>query len=125
MDDTESTEETTPTIVNKGPSMSVSPLSRHLISPNVCTTPCSSNRAYPHARLLTSADGLQMLEEKERKKQEQLEERERKKREREEKKRLKAEEMQRKAQEKERKAAERESDKKRLWKRKGETKHQV
>ena len=107
MDVTESTEETTPTIV-KGPSMSVSPLSRHLISPNVCTTPCSSNRAYPRACLLTSADSLQMLEEKERKKQEQLEEKERKKREREEKKRLKAEEMQKKAQEKERKAAERE-----------------
>ena len=88
--------------------MSVSPLSRHLISPDICTTPCSSKRAYPRARLLTSADSLQMLEEKERKKQEQLEEKERKKREREEKKRLKAEEMQKKAQERERKAAERE-----------------
>ena len=107
MDVTESTEETIPTIV-KGPSMSVSPLSRHLISPNVCTTPCSSNRAYPRACLLTSTDSLQMLEEKERKKQEQLEEKERKKREREEKKRLQAEEMQKKAQEKERKAVERE-----------------
>lgn len=90
--------------------MSVSPLSRYLTSPNVCTTPSSVNskRAYPRARLLTSADSLQMLEEKEKKKQEQLEEKERKKREREEKKRLKAEEMKKKAQERERKAAERE-----------------
>ena len=90
--------------------MSVSPFSRYLTSPNVCTTPSSVNskRAYPRARLLTSADSLQMLEEKEKKKQEQLEEKERKKREREEKKRLKAEEMKKKTQERERKAAERE-----------------
>ena len=57
-------------------------------------------KSLPHARLPTSASSLVMLEEKEKKKQEQIEERERKKREREEKKKQRQEEMKRKAEEK-------------------------
>ena len=83
MSASESTKESTPILP-----MTVSPLSKYLTFPDVCTTPTSRNseRAYPRVRLLTSTDSLQMLEEKEKKKQEQLKEKERKKKEREDKK---------------------------------------
>ena len=73
------------------------------------TTPCSSNassKPAPKARLLTSADALAILEEKEKKKKEAAEEKERRKKEREEKK------MQ-KEQEREEKKKLRETEKKR------------
>ena len=62
------------------------------------TTPCSSNtssKPAPKARLLTSADALAILEEKEKKK-EAAEEKERKKKEREEKKRQREQEREEK-----------------------------
>ena len=58
-------------------------------------TPCSSSassKSAPKARLLTSADALAILEEKERKKKEAAEEKERRKKEREEKKKQKEQE---------------------------------
>ena len=65
-----------------------------------------SKRSKPKARLLTSAECLKMLQEKEAKKKQQLEEKERRRKEREEKKKLREEEAKRKKEEKERKAQE-------------------
>ena len=77
-----------------------------------------ARRSIPKARLLTSAESLALLQEKEAKKQKALEEKEQKRKEREEKKKLreqeakkKAEEKARKAEEKVRKAAQKEVEK--------------
>ena len=66
----------------------------------------ATERCKPKARLLTSAECLRMLQEKEDKKKQQLEEKERKRKEREQKKVLKEQEAQRKKEEKARKAQE-------------------
>ena len=69
--------------------------SPHLSSPD---TPSSVvKKSFPRARLLTSATSLAEIEEKERKKQQELKEKERKRTEREEKRKKKEEEMKRKA----------------------------
>ena len=85
-----------------------SALSKVLVDYTPQVTPVSlSKRSKPKARLLTSAECLKMLQEKENKKKQQLEEKERKRKEREEKKRIREEEAKRKKEEKERKAQER------------------
>ena len=64
------------------------------------TTPSSSNassKPAPKARLLTSADALAILEEKEKKKKDALEEKERRKKEREDKKKQKEQEREKKS----------------------------
>ena len=82
-----------------------SALSKVLVDYTPQVTPVSlSKRSKPKARLLTSAECLKMLQEKENKKKQQLEEKERKRKEREEKKRIREEEAKRKKEEKERKA---------------------
>ena len=75
-------------------------ISKYLTLPPKPTHP----KRVPQARLLTSADALAQVEEKERKKKLALEEKERKKTEREEKKRQREEEQKRKAEERQRKA---------------------
>ena len=84
-------------------------ISRFLTSPHLSypDTPSSVPRKlFPRARLLTSAACLAEMEEKERKKQSELEEKERKRKEREEKKNKKEEGMKKKAEERAKKAEE-------------------
>ena len=66
----------------------------------------ASEKVLPKARLLTSAECLATLQEKEMKKKKALEEKEQKRKEREEKKKLREEELKRKAQERAKKAEE-------------------
>ena len=82
-----------------------SPISKYLTLPPGATP--SIPKTLPQARLLTSADAMAQLEEKERKKTLALEEKERRKTEREEKKQQKEEEQRRKAKEREKKAEQR------------------
>lgn len=83
-------------------------LSKMLVDHTPQVTPISlSKRPKPKARLLTSADCLKMLQEKEDKKKQRLEEKERKQKEREEKKKFREEEAKKKKEEKERRAQER------------------
>lgn len=82
-----------------------STISKYLVSP-VANTPCTK-KPVPRARLLTSADSLAQLEEKERKKREEQEIKEQKKREREEKKKKREIELQQKAEERAKKVEER------------------
>ncbi len=79
-------------------------LSKFLVLP---ATPCGPKKTPPKARLLTSSDAIALLEEKERKKQQEAEEKERRKKEREAKKQEREQERKRKAEERLRKAEER------------------
>ena len=95
----------TPTLLSSNlPSQSV--VSKFLTCPVTSPRTTPTGKSLPRARLLTSASSLAMLEEKEKKKQEQIEERERKKRERDEKKKQRQEEMRRKAEVRAKKALE-------------------
>ena len=78
-------------------------MSKHLVD---LTTPSAPKKPRPRARLLTSADSLKEMEEKERKKKEEMEEKERRKKEREEKKKQREEEQKRKAEERAKRAEE-------------------
>lgn len=100
------------------PVVEQSVVSQYLVSPTDSLS--SGRKSFPHAKLLTSTASLSMLEEKERKKQEAVEQKEKRKKEREEKKKLKEEnkklmeekrklkkvELQRKAEERAKKSAE-------------------
>ena len=79
-----------------------SSLSKYLTIPSQITP--KHQKALPMARLLTSAEALAQLEQKERKKKEALEEKERKKAERMEKKRRREDEQKRKREEQQKKA---------------------
>ena len=89
------------------PHSEVNALSKYLVLPGT-STPSGPKKAPPRARLLTSAEALAILSEKEQKKQKEAEEKEQKKKEREEKKKAKErdEEKARKVEEKARKAEE-------------------
>ena len=89
-------------------------------TPQVATT----QRCKPKARLLTSAECLKMLQEKEDKKKQQLEEKERKRKEREHKKILREQETQRKKEEKARKA-QKKVDKAAMQKSSGQAKRNI
>ena len=80
-------------------------MSKHLVDPTAAT-PSGPKKARPRARLLTSADSLKEMEEKERKKKEEVEEKEKRKKEREEKKKQREEEQKRKAAERAKRAEE-------------------
>ena len=95
----------TPTLLSSTP-RSQTVVSKFLTSPPVTTPSRITPKSLPRARLLTSVSSLVMLEEKEKKKQEQIEEREMKKREREENKKQRQEETKRKAEEQAKKALE-------------------
>ena len=101
----------TPTLLSSTPRSQIV-VSKFLTSPPVTTPSRITPKSLPCARLLTSASSLVMLEEKEKKKQEQIEERERKKREREEKKKQRQEETKRKAEERAKKALEKDKRRK-------------
>lgn len=75
-----------------------------LLSPD--TSSSVVKKSFPRARSLTSAASLAEIEEKERKKQQELKEKERKRTEREEKRKKKEEEMKRKAEERAKRAEE-------------------
>lgn len=92
------------------PQYSDNMVSKYLVAP---TTPCEPKKAAPRARLLTSSDAMAILEEKERKKQQEAEEKEQRKKERELKKVQKQEEQKRKAEERNRKAGEPKKQRKR------------
>ena len=84
-----------------------SSLSKFLSSPHLSSPDGESGgrkRSFPRARLLTSLDSLAEMEEKERKKQRELEEKERRRKEREEKRKSKEEELKKKAIERAKKA---------------------
>ena len=87
------------------PRISTPSLSDILVSPGV-TTPATSKRTSPRARLLTSDESLALLEEKQKKKEMELMEKEKRKTEREEKKREKEETLKKKQEEKAKKAEE-------------------
>ena len=80
-------------------------MSKHLIDPTAAT-PSGPRKPRPRARLLTSADSLKEIEEKECKKKEEMEEKERRKKEREERKKQREEEQKRKAAERAKRAEE-------------------
>ena len=94
--------EITPTSLSSGKSNDT-PLRKHLVVPSA-STPSVPTKAKPHARLLTSAAALELLEEKEQKKKKELELKEQRKREREENKRKREEDQKRKLEERVRKA---------------------
>ena len=85
-------------------------MSKYLVYPTT-ETPSVPKKSRPRARLLTSADSLKEMEEKERKKKEELEEKERRKKEREEKKKQREEEQKRKAAERAKRAEEKAEEK--------------
>ena len=80
-------------------------MSKYLVIPGT-STPSGPKTAPPRACVLTSAEGLAILDEKEHKKQKEEEEKEQKKKERVEKQRQGEEECKRKAEERARKAVE-------------------
>ena len=92
------------------PCSKVSALSKYLVLSGT-SIPSGPKKAPPCARLLTSAEALAILAEKEQKKQKEAVEKEQKKKEREEKKRQREEERKWKAEEKTRKAGKREKEK--------------
>ena len=84
-------------------------LFKYLTSPHLSSPDTSAvlKKSFPCARLLTSADSLEKIEEKERKKQKELEDKERRRKEREDKKKVKEEEMKQKAELRAKKAEDR------------------
>ncbi len=79
---------------------------KFLIMPSTTKAPTTSAKRFSGARVLTSADHLAMLEEKEQKKRKDAEEKEMRRKEREDKRRQKQEEVKRKAEERAKKAEE-------------------
>ena len=83
-------------------------MSKHLVDPTAAT-PSGPKKPRPHARLLTSADSLQEMKEKEHKKKEEMEEKERvrrKKKQREEEQKRKPAERTKRTEEKAKKVEE-------------------
>ena len=91
--------ETSPTSLSNGKSNDT-PLRKHLVVPSASVP----TKAKPRAHLLTSAEALELLEEKEQKKKKELELKEQRKREREENRRKREEDQKRKQEERVRKA---------------------
>ena len=88
------------------PSTPSSTIAKYLTTPQVAT-PSGRKGEPPRARLLTSAAAIEMLNEKERKKQEEIEMKERERKEREEMKKKREDEQRKKSQERVRKAEQR------------------
>ena len=57
-------------------------VSQYLVTPSSSGSVGTGHKSFPYAKLLTSAESLLMLEEKERKKQEAIEQKEKRKKER-------------------------------------------
>ena len=99
----------------------VSNFSKFLIPPQV-STPTGQKGQPPRARLLTSSAALEILKEKEKKKQEEAEMKEKRKKEREEAKKRKEEEQKRKAEERAKKQEQKAKEKAEKEAKKGKTK---
>ena len=95
----------------------VIPLSKYLVIPGT-STPSGPKTAPPRACVLTSAEGLAILDEKEHKKQKNEEEKEQKKKERVEKQRQREEECKQESEERARKEVEKEKKKARKQRKK-------
>ena len=111
-----STRKPTPTLFSGSSACSSSNTSlSKFLDHTVLTTPTDepARSHLPRAKLLTSISFLAMLEEKEKKKQQALEEKEKNKREREEKKKKRQEELEKRAKVREEKKKQREEEKKR------------